>query len=97
MLESTARVIQLPDPYEELNRLAETGHIGRPIDGGIAGYEARLQADLAGENTPILLPWTSLSFGVGDLWRGLMTILFGLPGHAKSWLLLNIRRIRFSA
>jgi hypothetical protein len=82
--------IHVPEPYLKLAAVSEAAHIGRGVDGGLAAYEAALADDLAGRRKPILTGWASLDHVMGGLWTTLLTILFGVAGHAKSWLALNL-------
>jgi hypothetical protein len=90
MLAAKTIPFPVPGPYQELSHTLQAAHIGRGVDGGLAAYEAALADDLDGRRKPIALPWPSLGHTLGDLWAGLVTILFGVAGHAKSWMGLNI-------
>jgi hypothetical protein len=73
--------------------LEATGHIGRPMDGGIEALWKRIEDEGNGLIKPIRLPWPDANKSLGHgLTPGEVTIIAGSAGVAKSYLLLNILR-----
>lgn len=86
-----AAQLKILEPYRDIQRLMDTGHVGRSMDGGIDALYRRLNDEGNGAIRAIPFPWrqTHAASGYGFA-PGQSSILAGTAGVSKSYFMLNV-------